>query len=153
MWWGLVALAAALPACTPRKVVPDRGLALRGYRLLEFEAAPGAFPDGDLVLVDRVWSSGEWMADGERIRVQGRWVLGSVDSATLHLAVGWDGASTEKYEIRESEMQRIERGEGTFELAHELAGPGIPEVQLFDERTGLLLGSVRFGIGERAPSR
>jgi len=104
---------------------------------------PKAFRDGDVIEITAVRATSPKLEQGDSVTVRGRFRLASRDQAELALFLtqteGDGGDETDA-----SQVVRVKRGGGDFELRATIRHRGVLHLTLYDER-GWPFGGVYFG--------
>jgi len=113
-----------------------------------FELGPTYFRNGDQIVIEHVLATSPNLAVGDKVTVQGHYILQSEQKAQLCLylttsdAVGAESTfPTQKAEV--------EKGSGSFELSEVLKHPGRLHLSFYPVTSGIRIGTVYFGTEQQ----
>ena len=134
--------AATPPAAEPARQPP--GPAGNGLANIPFVLGPKKFKAGDGIVIEQVLANSPNLAAGDRVVVRGQFLLASKENATLLLVLTQtEGAVNEN--VSPTQMMKLERGTGAFELAYEVKHTGVLHLTYYGLAEGKPFGGVYFG--------
>ena len=134
--------AATPPAAEPARQPP--GPAGNGLANIPFVLGPKKFKAGDAIVIEQVLANSPNLAAGDRVVVRGQYLLASKENATLLLVLTQtEGAVNEN--VSPTQMMKLERGTGAFELAYEVKHTGVLHLTYYGLADGKPFGGVYFG--------
>jgi hypothetical protein len=134
--------AVTPPAAEPAR--PPPGLAGNGLANISFVLGPKKFKTGDAIVIEQVLANSPNLAAGDRVVVRGQYLLASKENATLLLTLTQtEGAVKES--VSPTQMMKLERGTGAFELAYEVKHTGALHLTFYGGADGKPFGGVYFG--------
>ena len=132
--------ATAPAAATPPAAAP----AGNGLANIPFVLGPKKFKAGDAIVIEQVLATTPNLAAGDRVVVRGQYLLASKENATLLLVLTQtEGAVNEN--VSPTQMMKLERGTGAFELAYEVKHTGVLHLTYYGLADGKPFGGVYFG--------
>ena len=133
---GALCAAFLLAACS--SVAPD-GLA--------FELGAAEFHQGDQLVIEQAHSSTGAFEPRAVVTILGRYTLASRPNGTLYFGTTrTEGTGTRA--MQPGARLEVSQGSGTFELQHEVPGPGHLHVTFYDPQSGAAFGGQYFGVGD-----
>ena len=139
--------ATAPAAATPPAVEPARpppGLAGNGLANIPFVLGPKKFKAGDGIVIEQVLANSPNLAAGDRVVVRGQYLLASKENATLLLVLTQTGGAV-KENVSPTQMMKLARGPGAFELAYEVKHTGVLHLTYYGLADGKPFGGIYFG--------
>ena len=139
------------PAQTPAAVTPPAaeparppGPAGNGLANIPFVLGPKKFKTGDSIVIEQVLANSPNLAAGDRVVVRGQYLLASKENATLLLVLTQTGGAVSE-NVSPTQMMKLERGTGSFELAYEVRHTGVLHLTYYGLADGKPFGGVYFG--------
>ena len=134
--------AVTPPAAEPARPPPVP--AGNGLANIPFVLGPKKFKTGDSIVIEQVLANSTNLAAGDRVVVRGQYLLASKESATLLLVLTQTGGAV-KENVSPTQMMKLERGTGSFELAYEVKHTGVLHLTYYGLADGRPFGGVYFG--------
>jgi hypothetical protein len=113
-----------------------------------FELGPTHFRNGDQIVIEHVLATSPNLAVGDKVTVQGHYVLQSEQKAQLcfYLTTSDAVGAESTFPTQKAEVQK---GSGSFELTEVLKHPGHLHLSFYPATGGSRLGTVYFGTEQQ----
>ena len=134
--------AVTPPAAEPARPPPVS--AGNGLANIPFVLGPKKFKAGDGIVIEQVLANSPNLAAGDRVVVRGQYLLASKENATLLLVLTQTGGAV-KENVFPTQMMKLERGTGGFELAYEVKHTGVLHLTYYGLADGKPFGGIYFG--------